>query len=493
MNNLDEQNDIYCVFGCKELIADILSVIGDKSYQYTDLIAVGFVLSLRNNYEYVLECAGDALLYNVCNTCYSMKSVTNDNVPLLEAKVRDCKRVLFALNTHESDNKYLSYVAWNSKYTSLMIKAVSIYSTDVIVSPEVRQTFLQRLITMIYEEFGYYNVQIFLHVLSQLNGNINLYLDRVGSVLEEDVYISNIKLASKGALITKDLSLVIETFNLPYAKIEEVRDEIEYIYKQPVLSTMQMRLLLQLPYRDRLAILHKRILYMCDHMNIAQEVAIVRKLGSYEWQHAFNVAIISGLIAIELQIPVKEFNHILMGALLHDIGKSRIQKDILEAPRRLTADELKIVRQHPQHGAELLKGFHRTVVNIAAYHHACNDGVGYPPITDIPKAAAIVHIADIFDAMCRERDYKKPYDRSYVKQYILEHSTWFNDDVLAAFQKAVKIFTPGEIAFVAGNPCTFYDAHKDRYTFYVEELQQHIHFTEEELNSRLLWCGSIKA
>lgn len=493
MNSPEEQNDISQVFGCRELAADVVDVIGDKEHSFTDLIAVGLMLSLRNNYDYDTAYRGDKLISFISNTCYAMKSVTVEDTKLLEEKMDACKQALFALNVHGAPSKYLSYVAWHYKYTSLMLKAISIYSANVVSSMDIRENFLQRLTQMLYEEFGYFNIQIILHALSQLNGKSKLYLDRIGSVLEEDVYISNIKLASKGAIVTKDLSLVIEAFNLPYARVEDVRDEIEYIYKQPMLSTMQMKLLMQLPYRDRLVILHKRLLYMCDHMNIAEEVAIVRKLGTYEWQHAFNVAVVSGLIAIELQVPTKEFNHILIGALLHDIGKSKVPKDILEAPRKLTASELQIVRQHPSHGAELLKGFHKTVVNIAAYHHACNDGIGYPPVTDIPKAATIVHIADIFDAMCRERDYKKPYDRSYVKQYILEHSTWFSEDVLNAFKRAVKIFVPGEIAFVSGNPCTFYDAYKDKYTFYVEELQQHIHFTEEELNTRLLWRGSIKA
>jgi len=105
-----------------------------------------------------------------------------------------------------------------------------------------------------------------------------------------------------------------------------------------------------------------------------------------------------------------------LAAPMHDTGKIGIPDAVLKAPRKLTADEWEIMKQHAVIGAEILaKG--RTALfvmaaEIARYHHEKWDGSGYPGGLvgeAIPESARIVAIADVFDALTMKRPYKEPW------------------------------------------------------------------------------------
>lgn len=103
-----------------------------------------------------------------------------------------------------------------------------------------------------------------------------------------------------------------------------------------------------------------------------------------------------------------------VGALLHDIGKSRIPRAILEKRGRLTPDEMAIVRQHPVDGATMLAALPLPwdVRPMVLHHHERWDGTGYPDGlagTDIPFTARLLSIADVFDALTVERPYRPAY------------------------------------------------------------------------------------
>jgi putative two-component system response regulator len=116
---------------------------------------------------------------------------------------------------------------------------------------------------------------------------------------------------------------------------------------------------------------------------------------------------------------------------LHDIGKVAIPDKILHKRAGLTTDEFEIMKSHTTLGADLLRDLYETTgadylkvaCDIAMHHHEKWDGSGYPlglKGEKIPKAARIMALADVYDAMLCKRCYKKSYDHDYVKSVIMK-------------------------------------------------------------------------
>ena len=99
-----------------------------------------------------------------------------------------------------------------------------------------------------------------------------------------------------------------------------------------------------------------------------------------------------------------------IGALLHDIGKSKIKRNILEKPGALTPVEFEEIKKHPIHGVEMCQymDLEQSVAQCVLFHHEKLDGSGYPTGTrNVPKHVQVVTVADMFDAITCERPYRK--------------------------------------------------------------------------------------
>ena len=132
------------------------------------------------------------------------------------------------------------------------------------------------------------------------------------------------------------------------------------------------------------------------------------------------------------------------GSLLHDIGKIGVPDSILRKPAKLTDDEWVLMRQHPVHGQQILRGieFLEGAARVVAQHHEKWDGSGYPlGLTgeDIDLCARIFSVADAFDAMTSDRVYRKgkPYEAAAQ-----ELDDWagkqFDPKVVEAFHRVPK-------------------------------------------------------
>ncbi|HET7130519.1 MAG TPA: HD domain-containing phosphohydrolase [Gaiellaceae bacterium] len=126
--------------------------------------------------------------------------------------------------------------------------------------------------------------------------------------------------------------------------------------------------------------------------------------------HALRVATLSAEISDRIGLLRHEVETVVEGALLHDLGKARVPKAILDVDRALTDSEYATVKKHPSWGAALVEGFVPPNALLAIrHHHERWDGTGYPSGLaghDIPIEARIVGIADAFVAMREERAYR---------------------------------------------------------------------------------------
>lgn len=143
--------------------------------------------------------------------------------------------------------------------------------------------------------------------------------------------------------------------------------------------------------------------------------------------HLNRMAEYSELIARTLGMSHEQQELILKSAPMHDIGKIGIPDTILLRPGKLSPDEYKIMKKHPEIGFSILAGSSSPLVNsgaeIARSHHETWDGTGYPlglSGEDIPIFGRICAVADVFDALTTERPYKSAWSLSSAFQFLRE-------------------------------------------------------------------------
>jgi putative nucleotidyltransferase with HDIG domain len=160
--------------------------------------------------------------------------------------------------------------------------------------------------------------------------------------------------------------------------------------------------------------------------------------------HTQRVTEVTIELARRLGVDGNEIVHIRRGALLHDIGKMGIPDSILHKPGSLAAEEWEIMRQHPVHAFNLLSTipFLRPALDIPHYHHEKWDGTGYPlglKGEEIPLAARIFAVVDVWDALRSERPYRHAWKDDEVLIYILEQSNQhFDPKIVETFLNLIN-------------------------------------------------------
>lgn len=170
----------------------------------------------------------------------------------------------------------------------------------------------------------------------------------------------------------------------------------------------------------------------------------------YYYAHSLDVCIYSLITAKAMKLDYNNTITLGVGALLHDIGKTRIPDSILLKREFLTADEFEKVKKHSLYGYKIIMstpGFNHNVAKIALQHHERCDGSGYPGNAtgeEIHFLSKIVAIADIYDALTSDKIYRKKILPHEAAEYILCISNSLVDSQIAkVFLKNVAIYPRG--------------------------------------------------
>ncbi len=158
--------------------------------------------------------------------------------------------------------------------------------------------------------------------------------------------------------------------------------------------------------------------------------------------HSRRVAIYCLFLALEAGYPEEELEHLYRGALLHDIGKIGIPDSVLLKRGKLVAAERRIIEQHVQYGARILRGitYLQPAIAIPEYHHERYDGQGYGcglAGAQIPLPARLFAIVDVYDALRSERPYKKALSHGKTVAHISANGGKQFDPTLAKVFAAV--------------------------------------------------------
>ena len=159
--------------------------------------------------------------------------------------------------------------------------------------------------------------------------------------------------------------------------------------------------------------------------------------------HSFRTAAYTAMLSKELGYDRKTILRHYHIALMHDIGKTKLPKKLLDKPGRLTKEEFELIKSHPIMGYEILKDI-QVMPGLAIgarWHHERPDGRGYPDGLrgdEIPRVAQIIAVADTFDAMYSDRPYRARMNFECAVKIIKDVSgTQLTPDVVDAFLRLV--------------------------------------------------------
>jgi putative nucleotidyltransferase with HDIG domain len=187
---------------------------------------------------------------------------------------------------------------------------------------------------------------------------------------------------------------------------------------------------------------------LAPHDSLAEIGRLVTALAKADrdtYRHSLEVAAMASAVARQFALGSDEMIDVELGALLHDVGKLRAPPELLSKPGRLTAQEERLIRLHPEWGAEMVAGIAGLdhVALIVRSHHERPDGLGYPyGLTHerIPLPVRIVSACDAYGAMTEWRPYRAALDVDVALGELTRHSgTQFDADVVDVVTSVVRV------------------------------------------------------
>jgi len=166
----------------------------------------------------------------------------------------------------------------------------------------------------------------------------------------------------------------------------------------------------------------------------------------YTTTHMINVGVGCGLLGAELlgsDAPM--VRDLMLGGLVHDVGKSQVPSEVLNKEGKLTDDEWDLIREHPQSGYDILRsqeGQNEITLEMALSHHERLDGKGYPngiSADEIEFHARVCAVVDIYDALTSARPYRGPIPpRTTLDMMRKDLGTAIDGEIFAAWERVIQ-------------------------------------------------------
>ena len=219
-------------------------------------------------------------------------------------------------------------------------------------------------------------------------------------------------------------------------------------------------------------------------------VSLARLKTHDDYTYMHSVAVCALMVALSRQLGHGEdaARQAGMAGLLHDLGKAVMPLDVLNKPGKLSDDEFRVIKSHPERGHELLAESgeaSEVVLDVCLHHHEKTDGSGYPHGLEgeqIGLQARMGAVCDVYDAITSNRPYKQGWDPA---ESIGKMAEWrrghFDETVFQAFVKSLGIYPTGSLVrmrsgrlavVVEQNPASLTSASVK--VFYSTRSQMHI-------------------
>lgn len=192
------------------------------------------------------------------------------------------------------------------------------------------------------------------------------------------------------------------------------------------------------------------ISYISESKDITKSLYDIQTHSNSNFVHSIDVCIMSAIIGHAMKMDSLVIRELGVTAIIHDIGKTQLPRNIIEKRGKLEGEELRQYKEHPYLGAMLLKKNIRISENIikgVLQHHERVDGKGYPyglSGKSISKFARIICVSDVYDTITNSKDYKKAFSPNDAYELILAGSgTIFDEEVVKAFRKSFSVYPLG--------------------------------------------------
>lgn len=184
--------------------------------------------------------------------------------------------------------------------------------------------------------------------------------------------------------------------------------------------------------------------------NILIHLHDIRTHDNYTFSHSVSTCMMSVLIGIKMKLGIGQINHLALGSILHDIGKTLLPNELLNKQGPFTAEEWRIIQRHSVIGFNMLKETAPAPVAHVAYeHHENYDGSGYPNGVcneNIHQYAQIVAVADTYDAISSDRPYRPAMLPHEAHEIILGSSGMkLNPKIVEAFLDSLTLYPVGSL------------------------------------------------
>jgi putative nucleotidyltransferase with HDIG domain len=189
-------------------------------------------------------------------------------------------------------------------------------------------------------------------------------------------------------------------------------------------------------------------------------LSLLRDYDNYTFTHSVNVSVLALSVGRACCVSEDELKALGLGGLLHDVGKMKVEVDIINKPGKLTDAEFEKIKEHPALGAEIVsqmdgEASSQDVLDIVRGHHVRHDRSGYPAAIQkqkISRLAEMTAIADAYDAMTTLRSYQNPVTPRKALGMLQKISgTAINAEYLERFAKSLGTYPVGTLVRIDSN------------------------------------------
>ncbi|HEY7683743.1 MAG TPA: HD domain-containing phosphohydrolase [Gemmatimonadales bacterium] len=239
-----------------------------------------------------------------------------------------------------------------------------------------------------------------------------------------------------------------ESTSVPYTLDDEI-ETVAWIHAE-VQETND------LPLAEANAVVRSLSLAMHSQSRMLMPLLQLKRYDQYTTTHATNVAVLSMALAEYIGLSTRDVREFGVAGLLHDLGKVRVPKEILIKPGALTAQEVAALRRHPVDGARMILAREQKLdlaATVAYEHHIMINGQGYPRFRyqrETHFASRLVHLCDVFDALCTARPYRDAWATEMALAYIEERAgTDFEPQLAESFTGMMRLWTHSRVLMAA--------------------------------------------
>ncbi|WP_409303422.1 HD domain-containing phosphohydrolase [Peribacillus sp. SCS-155] len=295
-----------------------------------------------------------------------------------------------------------------------------------------------------------------------------------GDIITTDVYFNHTLLLKAGTVVNESIiqklhSWGITKLNFVYSKMDPAlleRDSFLENKKEKIFYSKELFDIKQLFYESlqyvvnearygvilnnnhQLRWLESLFISSLSDTRISTSLFSLKKADSYSYFHSFDVFLLGSLLADVSGI--KDINSFAVGCLIHDIGKLKTKKALLQKEGKLSKSEFEEIQKHTIYGVQWLKenGFPASYEELTKSHHERIDGSGYPDGLkgdSISPEIRILSIVDTYSALTLKRTYKEPVPATIALELLLSKKNKFDLKYVINFLELLNIYPADSI------------------------------------------------